>query len=90
MPFFKTDSFAAPGLGVIAGLIMLIGGMVWLNYRTRSAFNAGEGYGQHNDKLAVVDHSAKPSLMVALLPIILVILINFICTKWLLPSMDNS
>lgn len=91
MPFFKTDSFAAPGLGAIGGLIMLVGGMIWLNYRTSKAFNAGEGYGQHhNDKLAVVDHSSKPSLFVALLPIILVILINFICTKWLLPSMDNS
>ena len=91
MPFFKTDSFAAPGLGAIGGLIMLVGGMIWLNYRTKTALNAGEGYGQHHhDKLAVVDHSAKPSLLVALLPIILVILINFICTKWLLPSMDNS
>jgi len=91
MPFFKTDSFAAPGLGAIGGLIMLVGGMIWLNYRTKTALNAGEGYGQHHhDKLAVVDHSAKPSLLVALLPIILVILINFICTKWLLPSIDNS
>jgi H+/gluconate symporter-like permease len=91
MPFFKTDSFAAPGLGAIGGLIMLVGGMIWLNYRTKAALNAGEGYGQHhNDKLAVVDRSSKPSLLVALLPIILVILINFICTKWLLPSMDNS
>ncbi|MBF0658136.1 GntP family permease [Psychrobacter sp. NG25] len=91
MPFFKTDSFAAPGLGAIAGLIMLVGGMVWLNYRAKKAFNEGEGYGEHhNDKLVVTDRSAKPSLLVALLPIILVILINFICTKWLLPSMDNS
>lgn len=91
MPFFKTDSFAAPGLGAIGGLIMLVGGMIWLNYRTKTALNVGEGYGQHHhDKLAVVDHNAKPSLLVALLPIILVILINFICTKWLLPSMDNS
>ena len=65
--------------------------MVWLNYRAKKAFNAGEGYGEHhNDKLVVTDRSAKPSLLVALLPIILVILINFICTKWLLPSMDNS
>lgn len=91
MPFFRTDSFAAPGLGIIGGLIMLIGGMIWLNYRTRKAINAGEGYGQHHiDNLAVVDHSSKPSLLVSLLPIILVISINFICTKWLLPSMDNS
>jgi H+/gluconate symporter-like permease len=43
-PFFRTDAFAAPGLGLIAGLIMFAGGMLWLNWRARSARIAGEGY----------------------------------------------
>jgi H+/gluconate symporter-like permease len=43
-PFFGTDAFAAPGLGLIAGLIMLGGGMLWLDWRARSARNEGEGY----------------------------------------------
>ena len=31
MPFFKTDAFAAPVLGTLGGIIMLIGGMIWMN-----------------------------------------------------------
>jgi H+/gluconate symporter-like permease len=43
-PFFGTDAFAAPGLGIIAGAIMFAGGTLWLNWRARQARQAGEGY----------------------------------------------
>ncbi len=43
-PFFGTDAFAAPGLGIIAGVIMFGGGTLWLNWRARNARMAGEGY----------------------------------------------
>jgi H+/gluconate symporter-like permease len=34
MPFFGTTAFAAPGLGIIAGLvIMFVFGIAWLNHR---------------------------------------------------------
>ncbi|MEC5384762.1 GntP family permease [Uliginosibacterium sp. H3] len=44
MPFFGTTAFAAPGLGLIASLIMLGFGMWWLNRVERLARDAGEGY----------------------------------------------
>lgn len=90
MPFFNTDSFAAPGLGIIAGVIMLVGGMWWMNRQARLARLAGEQYGKHSDAAYAVDHSNDPGILVALLPIVLVIAINFVCTKWLLPSLDTS
>ncbi|MEL6978601.1 MAG: GntP family permease [Pseudomonadota bacterium] len=31
MPFFGTTPFAAPGIGLIAGAIMLLGGLAWLD-----------------------------------------------------------
>ena len=43
MPFFGTDTFAAPGLGFIAGTIMLGVGAAWLMGRARRAAAAGEG-----------------------------------------------
>ncbi|WP_338043812.1 GntP family permease [Ornithinimicrobium flavum] len=43
-PYFGTDGFAAPGLGVIAALIMFGGGVAWLSFRARQARAAGEGY----------------------------------------------
>jgi H+/gluconate symporter-like permease len=45
MPFFGTTSFAAPGLGVIAGLIMFSLGMLWMTYqakKTRTDLISGE------------------------------------------------
>jgi len=45
MPFFGTTPFAAPGLGIIASVIMLAFGMWWLQRAEVAARNAGEGYG---------------------------------------------
>lgn len=45
MPFFGTTPFAAPGLGVIASLIMLGTGLWWLHRAEAKARSAGEGYG---------------------------------------------
>src|ERR1700754_2213499 len=45
MPFFGTTPFAAPGLGVIAALIMLAVGLWWLLRAEKAARRAGEGYG---------------------------------------------
>ncbi len=43
MPFFGTTPFAAPILGVIGGLIMLLGGILWLNTRAKRAMEQYRG-----------------------------------------------
>jgi H+/gluconate symporter-like permease len=45
MPFFGTTPFAAPGLGVLASLIMLGFGLWWLNRQEALARSNGEGFG---------------------------------------------
>jgi len=45
MPFFGTTPFAAPGLGVIGGVVMLGVGWWWIAWRAKSARRASEGYG---------------------------------------------
>ena len=45
MPFFGTTPFAAPGLGIIASVVMLGFGMWWLKLRENKARAAGEGFG---------------------------------------------
>jgi H+/gluconate symporter-like permease len=45
MPFFGTTPFAAPGLGVVAAVIMLAFGLAWLRRAQLGACRAGEGYG---------------------------------------------
>ncbi len=45
MPFFGTTLFAAPGLGIIASIIMLGFGLWWLARAETVARRKGEGYG---------------------------------------------
>ncbi len=49
MPFFGTTPFAAPGLGIIASIIMLGFGLWWLARAEASARRSGEGYGDGAD-----------------------------------------
>lgn len=91
MPFFGTDAFAAPVLGMLGGGVMLIGGMFWLNRRALQARIAGEGFGMHvDDAVAEEGAIAGPGIGLALLPIVLVILGNFVFTKYLIPTLDHS
>ncbi|MDG4562491.1 MAG: GntP family permease [Candidatus Competibacter sp.] len=91
-PFFGTNTFAAPGLGLIGGLIMLIGGVLWLQTRAKRAMAAGEGYGEHPheglDTKGDLAHS--PSFFIALLPILLVIGFNALFTYVVFPNIDAS
>jgi H+/gluconate symporter-like permease len=55
MPFFGTTPFAAPGLGVLASLIMLGFGLWWLGREESRASKRGEGFG--------ADAPAAPDLL---------------------------
>src|SRR6516165_10545368 len=49
MPFFGTTPFAAPGLGIIASIIMLGFGLWWLDRAETHARRRNEGYGGGGD-----------------------------------------
>ncbi|MNQ44672.1 fructuronate transporter [compost metagenome] len=88
-PFFGTDAFAAPILGLIGGLMMLGLGSGWLSAQARKLMAAGEGYGSHQDD--VVEQVGVPAtgFWLALLPILLVIALNFVMAKQVLPMLDT-
>ncbi|MDP3422201.1 MAG: GntP family permease [Burkholderiaceae bacterium] len=52
MPYFGTTPFAAPGLGLIGGGVMLVLGTLWLVRRAAAATARGEGYGEHDEPQA--------------------------------------
>ncbi|WP_161865979.1 GntP family permease [Pseudomonas yangonensis] len=89
-PFFGTDAFAAPGLGVIAGLIMFGLGTWWLTAQSRKLMAAGEGYGEHRDDPVSEERRDIPGFWLALLPIFVVIALNFLMAKQILPAVDTS
>ncbi|MCP1313024.1 MULTISPECIES: GntP family permease [unclassified Halomonas] len=93
IPYFGTNSFAAPGLGVIAGMIMLGLGMVYLQSRVRKARAADEGYGVHTEKetdAAEQDEPRGMTLPLALIPLVMVIGLNALFTYGVFPALDMS
>jgi H+/gluconate symporter-like permease len=79
--FFGTDAWAAPWLGVIGGIFILVLGLSYLEWRRRAAFVAGEGYGTElsNEPAPFVgERLAHP--LVALLPLLLVGISNKLLT----------
>ena len=150
-PFFGTNAFAAPGLGIIAGLIMFGGGTAWLSYRSKRARAAGEGYldepsaqrstdgadgagprgtgrpaapatggtapgptAYASTGATPVDEPAgtsvataqpvvdaqedvpdgsggqRPPVLLAFVPIVVVVALNYVLVTWVFPSMDTS
>ncbi len=89
MQYFGTDSFAAPGMGIIASVIMFVLGMMWLTYRTKKAKAAGEGYGNHDDKPDEVS-GYSPSIIMSVIPILIILVVNLVLSKIIYPSIDGS
>lgn len=89
MQYFGTDSFAAPGLGIIASVIMFVFGMMWLSYRAQKAKAAGEGYGDYDDKQEDMSGNI-PRILMAALPIFIILVVNLVLSKVIYPSMDGS
>ena len=59
MPYFGTSPFAAPGIGILAALVMFGAGQWWLMYRAKRAQVLQEGYGTHEDAVVVPDGSMR-------------------------------
>ena len=59
MPYFGTTAFAAPGLGIIASIIIMVLGMWWLRRAEAAARNAGEGYGAGPEVSPTVDETVR-------------------------------
>ncbi|MCE4538974.1 GntP family permease [Pelomonas sp. P7] len=90
IPFFKTSIYAAPGMGLVAAVFMFASGMFWLNRRAQAAARQGEGYGDHAEDHPAVDTRNLPGFAVALTPILLVIALNFLLSKFVIPAFDHS
>ncbi|WP_321925704.1 GntP family permease [Paraburkholderia guartelaensis] len=82
--FFKTTAWAAPALGVIGSLFIIVVGLSYLEWRRRSAMSKGEGYGTslvNEPEHVKTEHLPNPLLAVA--PLVLVGVANFLLTHWI-------
>ena len=79
--FFKTDIYAAPWLGVIGAVFILICGLSYLEWCRRRAAAAGEGYGVgHTNEPEAFEHENLAHPLIAILPLIMVGVMNKVFT----------
>jgi H+/gluconate symporter-like permease len=75
--FFRTTAWAAPWLGTVGSVFILLAGMAYLEWRRRAAAAAGEGYGiEHRNEPEETPAGTLPHPLVALLPLVVVIVFN--------------
>ena len=82
--FFNTTTWAAPWLGVIGAVFILVTGLLYLEWCRRKAAAKGEGYGSDllNEPETVAD-GKLPHPLIALLPLVLVGVMNKLFTGWI-------
>ncbi|OOG56646.1 GntP family permease [Rhodanobacter sp. C03] len=79
--FFGTNAWAAPWLGTIGAVFILIVGLAYLESRRRKAAAAGEGYGDNLlNEPAPFKYAKLAHPLVALLPLVLVGVCNKLFT----------
>lgn len=79
--FFDTTTWAAPILGIVGSVFILITGLAYLEWRRRKAAAAGEGYGEgHINEPEPVPEERLPNALLALSPLVAVFVLNRVFT----------
>jgi H+/gluconate symporter-like permease len=89
MPYFGTNLYAAPMIGIVSSIAMASAGILWLHYRARVAITNGEGYGAHKFEKNT-SFKSEYNIIFALSPIIVMFIANFTIDHWLISNMDTS
>jgi H+/gluconate symporter-like permease len=79
--FFNTNTWAAPWLGIIGAIFILISGLLYLEKQRRKAEKAGEGYGINLvNELDIQKNQNQINPWIAVLPLFVVGIMNKIFT----------
>lgn len=85
-PFFGTDAFAAPGLGIIGSLLMASLGMWWLTRQSKRSNEPSPTSDTTTLQASTPAMVPSTKLTVALIPILLMAGTNLLMAKWWLPA----
>lgn len=87
--YFQTTPTAGPIMGVVAGLIMAVGGYLYLAWRGKRLQSKGEGFTEPKtgNEVKDIDVSTLPNPYLSILPLILVVLVLNVLKLDILPSL---
>ena len=78
--YFGTSTWAGIGVGIFATILYLGSAMAWLSFRSKSLKAKGEGYGGEITQKQQRDRTL-PSWQAAMIPLLMVIVINIILSN---------
>lgn len=86
MPYFGTTLYAAPGMGLLASGIMAAGGLAYLHWAAArmSAIPLSA------DRQPRVPQATQVSVLFAVLPILAVLVLNYLFSVWLIPLWETD
>lgn len=88
--FFKTNAWAAPWLGVVGSVFILLVGLTYLTWRRKQAAARNEGYGEgHHNEPEPFAGEALPNPWIAILPLLAVGVLNRVFGAWI-PQLYGS
>jgi len=89
IPYFKTTPLAAPIMGIVAGLIMAVGGYLYLKWRAGRLTKKGDTFDEPkgDQEVKSVNKDELPNWILSFIPLIIVVVtLNFL--KWdIIPSL---
>ena len=89
--FFHTTIYAAPVLGILGSIYILILGMSYLEWCRHRAHVAGEGYGTgHINETVIEDTGKLVNPIIAVLPLLTVGIANWVMTKKVIPMLYGA
>lgn len=72
--YFQTTAMSAPIIGFVCGILMLVMGVLWLQYRAKKFVAAGEVFDEPTN-LEPIDDSSDPNPYLSLLPLVVVLVV---------------
>ena len=82
--FFGTNAWAAPWLGLIGSLFIIVVGLAWLDRQRSKAQANNEQYGSNlKNEPETAENVQLPHPLIAILPLILVGVLNLCFTYWI-------
>jgi len=89
--FFHTTIYAAPILGTLGAVYILIIGMSYLEWMRHRAHVAGEGYGTgHINETVIEDTGKLVNPLIAVSPLFAVGIANWVMTKKVIPTLYGT
>ena len=72
--YFHTTPYAAPLLGIIGGLIMFVGGYLYLIWKEHKLIANGEHFTEPNEDFSTTNNGKLPNSYLSLIPLLVVVI----------------